>query len=162
MVLARMTSQSPATKRAFSLKVSDSLFRLVTESIRLFSNKHLRFANINDVVNERASESVFLHTNYRANSLTEHLRIIPTDGSIDIELTILETSASAIEGCVPTIEDMIGASVSFTSAVSLVLFDFIVEEARTEVMTKLGLNAEDAAAFRAAAKRTETNVIPFR
>jgi hypothetical protein len=74
----------------------------------------------------------------------------------------LDSSVSAIDGSVQGLEQMIGSSVSFSSAISLVLFDFIVEEARTEAMSKLGLNAEDAAAFRAAARRVETNVIPFR
>lgn len=157
-----MTSQNSTAQRNFNFKVSETMFRLVTESIRLFSNKHLRFASINDVMNDRAPEAATLYSNYRPNSLTEHLRIIPTDGDIGLDLTILEASASAIDGSVPALEELIGSSVSFASAVSLVLFDFIVEEARTEVMTKLGLDAEDAAAFRAAAKRTDSNVIPFR
>ena len=148
--------------QAFSLKVSESLFRLVTESIRLFSNKTLRFANLDDVVNGRATEAGSLKSCYRPSAFTEHLRIIPTDGDIGVELNILETSASAIDENMADLEEMIGSSISFTSAISLVLFDFIVEENRTEVMSKLGLNAEDAAAFRAAARRSEGNVIPFR
>ena len=162
VVSARMNTEDQAMQRAFSLKISESLWRLMTESVRLFSNKRLRFASISDVVNDRAPEAATMHAHYRPSSFTEHLRIIPTDGEIGVELEILESSVSAIDGSVPGLEQMIGSSVSFASAVSLVLFDFIVEEARTEAMSKLGLNAEDAAAFRAAAHRVETNVIPFR
>ncbi|RYF34284.1 MAG: hypothetical protein EOO38_29605 [Cytophagaceae bacterium] len=114
------------------------------------------------MVNERAADASSLTSNYRRGSLTEHLRIVPTDGEIGLELTILETSVAAIDGSVAPLEEMIGSSVSFASAVSLVLFDFVVDENRTEVMNKLGLNAEDAAAFRAAAKRYDANVIPLR
>lgn len=151
-----------ASERALHLNISESLFRLVTESIRLFSNKHLKCSNIGDVVNERAPAACSIGNNYRPTSLQEHLRIIPTDGEVELELTILETSATAIDGSIPDLEKLVGSSVSFTTAVSLVLFDFIVEENRTEVITKLGLNIADAAAFKEAAKRSETNVIPFR
>ncbi|RYE93368.1 MAG: hypothetical protein EOO77_45590 [Oxalobacteraceae bacterium] len=162
MTLVRMNSEIMATKRALHLNISESLFRLVTESIRLFSNKHLRCSNISDVVNERAPTASSIRDHYRPKSLQEHLRIIPTDGDLGLDITILETSAEAIDGSIPDLEKLIGTSVSFASALSLILFDFIVEENRTEVINKLGLNIGDAAAFREAAKRADTNVVPFR
>lgn len=151
-----------AGERAFDLKISETFFRLVTESIRLFSNKKKRLLSINDVVNDRSSSAAQIKDTYRPGSLKEHLRIIPTDGDVGLSLTILESSAEAIDGSIPDLQEVVGSSVSFASAVSLVLFDFIVEENTTEVINKLGLDAEDAQAFRAAAKRTETNVIPIR
>lgn len=99
---------------------------------------------------------------YQPKSLQEHLRIIPTHGDVSLDLMIMERSAVAIDGSISDFETLIGSSVSFACAVSLVLFDFIVEENRTEVINKLGLSVDDAAAFRAAAKRPATNVILFR
>ena len=151
-----------ATERALHLNISESLFRLVTESIRLFSNKHLRCSSISDVVNERAPGASSIRDHYRPKSLQEHLRIIPTDGDLGLEITILETSVEAIDESIGELEKLIGSSISFASALSLVLFDFIVEENRTEVINKLGLNIGDAAAFKEAAKRADTNVVPFK
>jgi len=151
-----------AGQRAFDLKISETFFRLVTESIRLFSNKKKALVSINDVVNDRSSSASGIKNTYKAGSLKEHLRIIPTDGDVGLSLTILDSSAEAIDGSIPDLEAVVGTSVSFASAVSIVLFDFIVEENTTEVINKLGLDVEDAQAFRAAAKRTETNVIPIR
>jgi hypothetical protein len=158
----RMSFEIMATERALSLNISESLFRLVTESIRLFSNKHLRCSNISDVVNERAPAASSIRDHYRPKSLQEHLRIIPTDGDLELDITILATSVEAIDDSISDLEELIGSSVSFASAISLVLFDFIVEENRTEVINKLGLNIDDAAAFKEAARRADTNVVPFR
>lgn len=157
-----MTSETMADERSFMLNISESFFRLMTESVRLFSNKQLRCSNISEVVNERATAADSIGSHYRPNSINEHLRIIPTGGDIGIELTILKTSAAVIDEAIPDLERLIGASLSFASAVSIILFDFIVEENRTEIINKLGLNLEDAEAFRKAANRTATNVISFR
>lgn len=160
--LVRKATKTMAGEQSLHLNVSEAYFRLVTESIRLFSNKHLRCSSISDVVNGRADSASGLPSNYQPKSLQEHLRIIPTDGEVGVKLEILETSATAISGSIPDLEKLIGSSISFASALSLVLFDFVVEENRTEIINKLGLNIDDAAAFKAAAKRTETNVVPFR
>lgn len=157
-----MTSETMADERTFMLNISEGLFRLMTESVRLFSNKQLRFSDINEVVNERATAAHSIGSHYRPNSIKEHLRIIPTEGDVGLELTILETSAVAIDDAIPDLEGIIESSLSFASAISIVLFDLIVEENRTEIINKLGLNLEDAESFRKAANRTETNVVPFR
>jgi hypothetical protein len=158
----RMASKMTAEKRAFDLSISDAFFRLVTESIRLMSNKVKQTVSISDVVNDRSSNAPNITSVYKPESLREHLRIIPTDGDVGLSITILDSSSKAINGSIPDLEKAVGGSVSFASAVSLVLFDFIVEENTTEVINKLGLDVADAEAFRAAAKRTETNVIPIR
>lgn len=162
MTLVRMISETMAIERALHLNISEGLFRLVTESIRLFSNRQMKCSSISDVVNERAPVAASISAHYKPKSLQEHLRIIPTEGDVELELTILETSATAINGSIADLEKLIGSSVSFAAAVSLVLFDYVVEENRTEVINKLGLNIGDAAAFREAAKRSDTNVVPFR
>lgn len=158
----RAASKMTAGKRAFDLSISDAFFRLVTESIRLMSNKKRRIVSISDVVDDRSTSASDITTVYKPDSLRKHLRIIPTDGDVGLTIEILDSSSKAIDGSIPDLEKAVGGSLSFASAVSLVLFDFIVEENTTEVINKLGLNLADAEAFRAAAKRTETNVIPIR
>lgn len=113
-------------------------------------------------MNHRAAAANSIPSHYRPGSLKEHLRIIPTDGNINLKLTIMSTSSLALEDAITQLSEAIGSPVSFASVVSIVLFDFVVEENITEVINKLGLNLEDAAAFLKAARRSETNVIPFR
>lgn len=158
----RTVSKMTAGKSAFDLNISDAFFRLVTESIRLMSNKRRKIVSINDVVDDRSNNALDITTVYKPDSLREHLRIIPTDGDVGLTLEILDSSSKAIDGSIPDLEKAVGGSLSFAAAVSLVLFDFIVEENTTEVINKLGLDVADAEAFRAAAKRTKTNVFPIR
>ena len=158
----RTVSKMTAGKHAFDLKISDAFFRLVTESIRLMSNRKRLIVSINDVVDDRSNNASDITHVYKPDSLREHLRIIPADGDVVLTLEILGSSLKVIDGSIPVLEKAVGDSVSFAAAVSLVLFDFIVEENTTEIINKLGLDVADAEAFRAAAKRTETNVIPIR
>lgn len=53
-------------------------------------------------------------------------------------------------------------SVAFADALSLLMYDFIVEENKTEVLTKLGLSMEEAERYRRILKKKPSNVIPFK
>jgi hypothetical protein len=151
----------PAEK-VLHISVSQHYFRLTTEGIRLFSNKHNQHCSFGRLIDERAERAVDLSERYEAQDLREHLRIIPTDGDVELEFTILETSADSIETAAAALGEAIGRSLLFPDAVSLMLFDLVVERNATEVLTKLGLTSSEAAAYRVALKRKETNVIPFR
>jgi len=99
---------------------------------------------------------------YTAEDMREHLAIIPSQGNIELQFAILETSAASIEEAAEILKEALGTSVGFSDAVSLLLYDLVVEENKTEVLTKLGLTAEAAARYKKALKRTKTNVFPIR
>ena len=58
--------------------------------------------------------------------------------------------------------EALGQTVLLTDAVSLMLFDLIVERNATEVLTKLGLTASEADSYRVSLKKKDANVIPIR
>ena len=58
--------------------------------------------------------------------------------------------------------EVIGQRVLLPDAVSLMLFDLIVERNATEVLTKLGLTATEAESYQVSLKKKDTNVIPLR
>ena len=74
----------------------------------------------------------------------------------------VESSASRIEEALPELEQAIGTSLQFQDALSLILYDMVVEANATEVLTKLGMTSEEAAEYRVVLKRTKTNVVPFK
>lgn len=152
---------SPA-QRAYRMEVSDYYFRLTTECVRLFSNAVLRYCTINDVVNERSGLISSVPGAYEAKQVREHLRLIPSSGDVVIEITILDTSAKHIDDALVDLEDMVGSSVTFKEALSIILFDFLVEGNLTEVLTKLGLSADDAREYKEIARRLPSNVVPIR
>lgn len=149
-------------EKAFQISVSDHYFRLTTESIRLLSNKNHTYCSLRQVFDERAQRATDLVDSYDAEDMRNHLRIITTKGDVAIEFTILETSAASIEVAAIAIGEAIGQAVLLPDALSLVMFDLVVERNATEVLTKLGLTAAEAESYRVSLKRTSTNVIPLR
>lgn len=151
-----------AAQKAYNFSVSHYYFRLTTEAIRLASNKALSYYNISRVINERSERALDLTESYDADDMRNHLRIIPTDGDALVEFEILETNATSIEAAAVALGEALGQRVAFQDAISLMLFDLIVERNATEVLTKLGLTASEAEAYRVSLKKKDTNVIPFR
>jgi hypothetical protein len=149
-------------ERRCQFDVSEKYFRLTTESVRLHSNRTFKHATFSDVVDARASSASDLHDRYEARNMNEHLRIIPTDGDKTIEFSILETSAERIDGAIPELEKALGTSVKFAQALSLVLYDLVIEANATEVLTKLGLTSQEARDYRVCLKRDRSNIVPFK
>ena len=149
-------------EKAYQISVSDHYFRLTTESIRLMSNKHCSYYSLPMVINERAGRAADLADSYDAEDMRNHLRIISSEGGIQIDFAILETSASSIEAAAMALGEALGQTVLLTDAVSLMLFDLIVERNATEVLTKLGLTASEADSYRVSLKKKDANVIPIR
>jgi hypothetical protein len=148
-------------KKALRLSVSEYFFKLSTESVRLYSNKILDFSSFEEVINSRAERANDLADSYDADDLREHLRIIPSDGDVVVSFAILETSATTLEKAASILAEVLGQNIALKDALSLVMFDLVIERNATELLTKLGLTAEEADAYRVHLKRKNTNVIPF-
>lgn len=151
-----------AAERCFNMEVSEYYFRLTTESVRLHSNRTSRHVSFGDVVNSRADCATSLPDRYESEDMKEHLRIIPSGGDKALQFCILETSAASIDDAIPELEKALGTSVKFADALSLVLYDLVVEANATEVLTKLGLTSEEAESYKVCLKRPKTNIIPFK
>jgi hypothetical protein len=150
-----------AEERECKLDVSEFYLRLTTESIRLFSNKVRGLANFREVIDDRAAVASLLPKYYTKAEMNEHLSIIPTNGDISLKFTILETSAASLDEAAKMLSDSMGLSVAFADTLSLLMYDFILEENKTEVLTKLGLSSEQASNYRDILKKKPSNVVPF-
>ena len=151
-----------AAEKAYHISVSDHYFRLTTESIRLLSNKHRSYYSLPMVINERANRTTDLADSYDAEDMRNHLHIISSEGKVKIDFNILETSAGTIEAAAVALGEALGQTVLLPDAVSLMLFDLVVERNATEVLTKLGLSASEAESYRVSLKKKDTNVIRLR
>ena len=94
--------------------------------------------------------------------MQEHLRLIPANGDVELTLEVLETSAGTIEAAIPELERTLGSSVQFAEAVSLMLFDLVVERNATHLVTKLGLTSKEAKEYQVHLKRRTSNIVPIR
>jgi len=151
----------PEIRKAYRLDASTYLFRLATESVRLFSNREGQFATISQVVESRAGVAKDIPANYEPNELKKHLGIIPTDGEIPIILEILPTAGDDVEQAIPAISRALSESISFANAISIMLFDYVVEENKTEVLTKLGLTVAEAREYSCLLRVRNDNVVPI-
>lgn len=149
-------------EKAYHISVSDHYFRLTTEGVRLLSNKHSSYYSLTMVLNERAERASDLANSYDCEDMRNHLRIISSEGGIGINFTILETSASTINAAALSLGEALGQKILFSDAVSLILFDLIVERNATEILTKLGLSSSKAESYRVSLKRKDANVVPLR
>jgi len=135
-------------KNTFRFDVSEFYFRLTTECVRLHSNICKSYTTINDVVNDRAADAINVAKKHPPEYIREHLRLIPTSGDIPIEIIIEETSATHIDSASKSISAAIGASIEFADALSVIMFDFMYEANRTEVLSKIGLTLDEARSYR--------------
>lgn len=150
-----------AAAKTLQLSVSEYFFRLSTESVRLYSNKVLEHTSLGKVIDSRAERANDLADSYDADDMREHLRIIPSDGVVALDFTILATSAASLEKAAALLAEALGRPLVVEDALSLIMFDLVVERNATELFTKLGLTAEEADAYRVCLKRKDTNVIRF-
>lgn len=151
-----------AAVRAYRFEVSHYFFRLTTEGIRLFSNSANKHCSLDEVLEERAQRVLSLVESYEVDDLKGHLRTIPVDGAIELNLALSDASAEVIASALPTLQDCLGASVRAAEAFSLILFDLVVEKNATEVMTKLGMTSAEAKAYRPRLKKRGTASISIK
>ena len=135
-------------KNIYRIDVSEYYFRMTTECIRLHSNLRHRYAALNDVVDDRVKFAEGACRNHPPSTLKEHLKLIPAKGNIPLEIEILETNAGKINDVALDLSSIIGTSVGFSEALSVIMFDFMVEANRTEVLTKIGFTSQEAARYR--------------
>ena len=131
-----------ADSRGYTLDISEPLFRLTTESLRLRSNETKCYQTLEDLVNSRVPGIESLDDE-DANNLKQHLVSLPTDGSIRIHLSITETSAENLERIKQLLETRLATEISVSDALSALLFDYVVEQKAARVMAKLELDEFD-------------------
>lgn len=131
-----------ADSRGYTIDISEPLFRLTTESLRLRSNETKCYQTLEDLVNSRVPGIENLDDE-DAQNLKRHLVTLPSDGPIRIHLSITETSADNLERIKQLLETRLATKVSVGDALSALLFDYVVEQKAASVLAKLDLDEQD-------------------
>ncbi|OYW83766.1 MAG: hypothetical protein B7Z20_12100, partial [Sphingobium sp. 32-64-5] len=111
----------------YTLEISEHLFRLTTESLRLRSNETRSYQTLESLVDARARD-VSRIGERNMTTLKEHLVTIPTRGDIRIELCVSRTSAETLGQVCELLSKKLDANVTVGDAVSVLLFDYLVEQ----------------------------------
>ncbi|MDF0490474.1 hypothetical protein PX554_20290 [Sphingomonas sp. H39-1-10] len=114
--------------RAYALDISEHLFLLTTEGIRLRSNETRRYQTLAKLVTDRLQVEPRLGVEDLV-SLREHLEATPTKGGIRIHLNISRTSANSLIDVKKRLAQELGGDLTVGDALSILLFDYIAERA---------------------------------
>ncbi len=127
--------------RGYALDISEHLFHLTTESLRLRSNETRRYQTLASLVNARAAYSSKMKE-HDPETIRDHLVTIPTKGDIRIYLSISRSSADSLVEAKKRLGDQIGSNLTVGDALSILLFDYVVEQKATRILERLGLDEQ--------------------
>lgn len=127
-----------ADSRGCKLNISEHLFRLTTESLRLRSNETRSYQTLEGLLDARTG-SISRISDRDMATLKEHLVAIPTQGDIRIELQISQTSADCLDQVKELLCKEFDADLTVGDALSVLLFDYVVEQKAARVLEKLDL-----------------------
>ncbi len=128
-----------ADSRGYTLDISEHLFRLTTESLRIHSNETKAYQTLENLVDARTGDLSRIN-DHDTSTLKEHLVTIPTQGNIRIELSISRTSADNLDQVKDLLSKQLNTNLSVGDALSVLLFDYIVEQKTARVLEKLDLD----------------------
>lgn len=128
----------PGKSRSYALSISVELFKLTTESVRLHSNETLRYKSLAQLLTNRIGQDQPADGHDPA-ALREHLDSLPTQGTVRIHLNISRTSAQSLVEIKKRLSENIGDKLTVGDAISILLYDYLVERSATRVLSNLSL-----------------------
>jgi len=144
----------------YSLDVSEYLFRLTTESLRLLSNETQCYENLTSLVERLAgpgaAEALGQHD---IETLRQHLSKIPTEGPIRIHFEIAKASSDNLNEAKQRLAEKLGADLTVADAISMLLFNYVVEKSASKLLAQLGIDPVDSAKGGSGANE---KVVPLR
>lgn len=146
-----------------ALDISEHLFHLTTECLRLRSNETKRYQTLEGLLADRMGLPCVLE-DHAPETIREHLSAIPTTGDIRIDLTITKSSADSLDAVKQLISDGLGSEITLGDTLSLMLFHYVVGQKAARVLQRIGLEcSHDGPGIAAASKDAPAdNVVPLR
>lgn len=146
-----------------ALDISEHLFNLTTESLRLRSNETKRYQTLETLLSDRISLPCVLE-DHAPETIREHLSAIPTTGDIRIDLTITKSSADSLDAVKQLLSDGLGSEITLGDTLSVMLFHYVVGQKAARVLQRIGLDSshDDVGIAPTSKDTTADNVVPLR
>lgn len=128
----------PGKSRSYALNISAELFKLSTESVRLHSNETLRYQTLAKLLAGRINKDTPLNTE-DPGVWKEFLDAMPTRGDVRIHLNISVTNADSLVEIRDQLSQEIGNRLTLGDAISILLYDYLIENRATRVLSRLPL-----------------------
>lgn len=129
--------------RGCRLRISADLFRLTTESLRIHSNATFAHQTLARLIEFRAFEESHL-LDHEVTTLGEHLGIVPGPGEINLDLDLAAQSLDYLEALQAAFSQKLCIALALEDALSLLLFDYVVEQKASKILQVLDIETEPA------------------
>jgi len=118
------------------LHVSEFLFRLTTECIRLYSNETHVYQSLGALVSTRLAipgRVDKVHT----DDMQAHFATLPTHGNLRIDLGIPDADIQALTEIRHDLDRRLSASLTMADALSALLFGYILDAKAAKILDRL-------------------------
>jgi len=128
-----VASMDTPDSSTFTLDVSEDLFRLTTNCVRLHSDETFDHQTLSSLVDHR-THHVDRAVEYDSGEIKEHLNCVPTGGSIQLRLDISKTSAKNLDDLKKFFSQKLGSDLTLGDALFILLLDYMVETKAAKVL----------------------------
>lgn len=123
----------------YTLDISEHLFHLTTESLRLRSNETRQYQTLASLLDQRIFVGSTLDE-HAPDTIREHLSTVPTKGDIRIHLRIARSSADNLAKVKHRLGVFLGSAVTVGDTLSIMLFHYVVEQKAARILQRIGLD----------------------
>ncbi len=118
------------------LHVSEFLFRLTTECIRLYSNETHLYQSLGSLVSTRLAIPGSIDK-VHVDDMQAHFATLPTHGNLRIDLGIPDADVEALAEIRHDLDRRLRASLTLADALSALLFDYILDANAAKILDRL-------------------------
>lgn len=122
-----------------ALDISEHLFKLTTESLRLHSNETRQHQTLENLLADRLNVPCALE-DHAIETLGEHLSAIPTTGDIRVDLDLTRSSADRLDAVKERISQALGREITLGDTLSIVLFHYVISQKAARVLQRIGFD----------------------
>lgn len=144
------------------IAVSEALFRLMTEGVRLHSNEIMALSSLAELVEARRRTFLLSLCRHELATLREHFAAVPSQGKIAVESRVSGAGADCLAKAATWLTVELGFEASVADAVSALLLDYAVERAAARMLESLGVGANPVEDGASAGREGPTKVFPMR
>lgn len=124
--------------REYRLEVSEYFFKLSAMCQRIYGERTRREPSLSNVIHYRI-RSAHRVLDSNASTLLQHLEAIPTMGDVAIDFAIPPATDDLLEKARLRYSAVLESDLTVGDAVSLLLFDYVVEDKADAVIAMLGI-----------------------
>lgn len=148
---------------SLTLDISEHLFRLTTESVRLRSNETKCYQTLADLVTEQVA-SYRKIDDQSPELMREHLSTVPTRGNVRINIVIAESIVSSLLEAKCNLTCRLGSNISLGDTLSILLFNYVITQRTAQIMRRIRLEkqVEGSNSLPAGGEALDGNVIALR